>query len=94
MRTAALVALTLISLTASASAQMMCGPAQGQQAQSPSGMMGGMCGMGQAATDDPMNEKKAEKPKASGMCPCRRNMAMMRGGMGMDHMPGMGAPKQ
>jgi hypothetical protein len=35
-----------------------------------------------------------QKPQASGMCPCCRNMAMMRGGMGMDHMPGMGAPKQ
>lgn len=80
------------ALTLPASAQM-CGP--GQQAQA-SGGMGGMCGMGQAAADDPMADKPAQKPQ-SGMCPCCQRMSMMRGGMGggMQHnMPGMEAPKQ
>ena len=103
MRTIPLLgALALLGLVAQpASAQMMCGA--GQQAQASTPAQGGMmCGaMGQAA-DDPMADKPAQKPQASGMCPCCRNMAMMRGGMGgmggggMQHhnMPGMEMPKQ
>ena len=56
-----------------------------------------MCGgKGAAAQDDPMADKPAQKPQASGMCPCCGRMAMMRGGMGgMQHnMPGMEPPKQ
>ena len=58
-----------------------------------------MCGgMGAAAQDDPMADKPAQKQQQSGMCPCCRNMAMMRGGQsggGMQHdMPGMEPPKQ
>jgi hypothetical protein len=102
MRTSvfAIAAATMfgVGFSVPASAQM-CGP--GQQAQASTPAQGGMmCGMGQAA-DDPMADKPAQKPQASGMCPCCRNMAMMRGGMmggggGMQHhnMPGMDMPKQ
>jgi hypothetical protein len=87
-----------LGLSVPASAQM-CSP--GQQAQAQGGMSGGgMCGMGQAA-DDPMADKPAQAPKSTGMmCPCCRNMAMMRGGSGgsggmMQHhnMPSMEMPK-
>ena len=84
------IALFGTVLTASASAQM-CG--SGQQAQaSPSGAM--MCGapMGVAASD-PKAEQQMQKPQMSGMCPCCRNMAMMRGGK-PGGMPGMEMPKQ
>ena len=58
-----------------------------------------MCGSMGQAQDDPMADKPAQKQQQSGMCPCCRNMAMMRGGMmggGMQHpdMPGMEKPKQ
>ena len=91
-------ALALFGLAQPASAQM-CG-APGQQAQASTPSQGGMMcgGVGAAAQDDPMVDKPAQKPQASGMCPCCRNMAMMRGGQsggGMQHdMPGMGQPKQ
>jgi hypothetical protein len=96
------LALFGVGLVTPASAQM-CGPGQQAQASTPAqgGMM--MCGaMGQAAADDPMADKPAQKPQASGMCPCCRNIAMMRGSMGssgggmMQHhnMPGMEMPKQ
>jgi hypothetical protein len=88
-------ALALFSLAQPATAQMMCGPGQQAQASTPaqSGMACGM--MGQAA-DDPMADKSEQKPQAQGMCPCCRNMAMMRGRGTMQHhnMPGMDAPKQ
>ena len=53
------------------------------------------------AADDPMADKPAEKPKSAGICPCCRNMAMMRGGAGMGggggmqhhNMPGMDMSK-
>lgn len=83
-----------------ASAQMCGSPGQQAQASTPSQGMGGMCGgMGAMAEDDPMADKPAEpKQRMSGMCPCCRNMAMMRGGKsggGMHHdMPGMEQPKQ
>ena len=85
-------------LTVPATAQM-CGPGQQVQASTPA-QGGMMCGMIGKAEDDPMADKPAQKPQASGMCPCCRNMAMMRGGMmqggGMQHhnMPGMEMPKQ
>ena len=46
-----------------------------------------------------MADKPTQQPQRStGMCPCCRNMAMMRGGMGggMQHhnMPGMETPKK
>ena len=96
MRTLLLTAgaLALFGLVQPAQAQM-CGPGQQAQASTPSGGM--MCGMMGQAADDPMAEKPAQKPQQSGMCPCCRNMAMMRGGMGgMQHhnMPGMDIPKQ
>jgi hypothetical protein len=92
----ALGALALIGFVQPAAAQM-CGG--GQQAQGSGNTMssGMMCGA-MGAADDPMADKPADKSKASGMCPCCRNMAMMRGGMGggMQHhnMPGMDMPKQ
>lgn len=90
-------AMFTLALSVPVNAQM-CGPGQQSQASTPA-QGGGMCGMGQAA-DDPMADKPAQAPKASGMCPCCKNMAMMRGGMGggggMQHhnMPGMDMPKQ
>ena len=85
-------ALALFGFAQPAEAQM-CGP--GQQAQAPtSGGM--MCGMTGQAADDPMADKPAQKPQQSGMCPCCRNMAMMRGGgmMQQHNMPGIEMPKQ
>ena len=89
---AGVIALFGAVLTVPASAQM-CGA--GQQAQaSPSGGM--MCGapMGAATTENPTQDKPAQK--SSGMCPCCKNMAMMRGGGTMQHhnMPGTDMPKQ
>lgn len=103
----AAASLALLSFAQPASA-MMCGAAS--QAQSSAGntvTSGMMCGAAQAA-DDPMADKPAQQPqRSSGMCPCCRNMAMMRGGTGgmgmrggstggMQHhdMPGMETPKQ
>jgi len=86
-------ALFSIGMSNPANAQM-CGPGQQAQASNPA-QSGGMCGMGQAA-DDPMAEKPAQAPKASGMCPCCKNMAMMKGGGGgtqHHNMPGMEMPK-
>ena len=101
MRTLPLLgALTLFGLAVQPASAQMCGaPGQQAQASTPSqGMSGMMCGgMGAAAQDDPMADKPAEKPKASGMCPCCGRMAMMRGGgmMQQHHgMPGMEPPKQ
>jgi hypothetical protein len=84
-------ALALLGLVQPANAQM-CGPGPQTHA-SPSGGM--MCGMMQQTPDDPMADKPAQKPEASGMCPCCKNMAMMRGGMMQQHhdMPGM-TPRQ
>lgn len=78
-------------LTIPAPAQMMCGPGQQAQMSSSGGMM---CGapMGAAASKP---EGETQKPQASGMCPCCKNMAMMKGGMMQHHnMPGMDMPKQ
>ena len=88
------LALFGVGLTVPASAQM-CSP--GQQVQSSTPAAGGMmCGgaMG-AAVDDPMADKPAQTPQASGMCACCKNMAMMKGGMmgGQKDMPGMQVPK-
>jgi hypothetical protein len=90
-------ALALFGLVQPVSAQT-CG-GSGQQAQASTAQGGMMCGgMGAAAQDDPMADKPEQKQQQSGMCPCCRNMAMMRGGQsggGMQHdMPGMGQPKQ
>ena len=89
------LALFGVVLASPASAQM-CSPGQQIQASTPA-QSGGMCGMGQAAADDPMADKPAQSEKTSGMCPCCKNMAMMRGGTGssMQHhnMPGMEMPK-
>ena len=95
MRTAALTVLAIFALAAPASAQM-CGGGQQAQASGNTMSSGMMCGASQAAVDDPMADKPAAKPQASGMCPCCQRMSMMRGGMGggMPHnMPGMEAPK-
>ena len=97
-------ALTLLFATSPASA-MMCGGGQQAQATGNTVNTGMMCGAMGAAQDDPMADKPAQTQRQSGMCPCCRNMAMMRGGMGgtgggmgggMRHhnMPGMEAPKQ
>lgn len=98
MRTLVAVgALALFGFNQPASAQMCGAPTQQAQASTPS-MGGTMCGgMGAAAQDDPMADKPADKQKQSGMCPCCRNMAMMRGGQGggtHHDMPGMGQPKE
>lgn len=104
MRTLPLLgALALFGLAVSPASAQMCG-APGQQAQASTPSQGGMMcggGMGAAAEDDPMAEKPAQpQQRMSGMCPCCRNMAMMRGGQsgggGMQHdnMPGMSPPKQ
>jgi hypothetical protein len=91
----ALATLALLGFAQPTNA-MMCGA--GQQAQASTQAQGGMCGMGQAAVDDPMADKPAQKPQAGGMCACCKNMAMMRGGSmggGAQHnMPGMDMPKQ
>ena len=75
-----------------ASAQM-CGPGQQAQASRSGGMM---CGAptGAAASENPTPDKPAQQ--SSGMCPCCKNMAMMRGGGMMQHhnIPGMDMPKQ
>ena len=98
MRTTALslgvLALFSAVTTTPASAQM-CGGGRQAQASTPAAQ-GGMCGMGQMAADDPMADKSAQAPKSSGMCPCCKNMAMMKGGMmdGHKDMPGMEMPKQ
>jgi uncharacterized protein DUF4396 len=82
---------------ASAASTQMCGGGNVGQAgaTAQSGGMGGMCGgmMGQRTpTAEEMLEGKPAKPQQSGMmCPCCRNMAMMRGGQGM---PDMDMPKQ
>jgi hypothetical protein len=80
-----------------ASAQM-CGRGQQAQASTPSSGGGMMCGGMGAQADDPMADKPAQKPQASSMCPCCKNMAMMHGGSqgGMMHqnMLGMDTPKQ
>jgi len=98
MRTLPLLgALALFGLAAQPASAQMCG-GSGQQAQASTAQGGMMCGGMGAAVGDPMADKPAQKPQQqSGMCPCCRNMAMMRGGMGggMQHdMPGMGQPKQ
>ncbi len=90
------VALAMFAISSPAAAQM-CGA--GQQARPSAGMSSGgaMCGMTNQAADDPMADKKPEAANRAGMCPCCRNMAMMRGGMGgMQHrdMPGMDMPRQ
>lgn len=83
----------LAGLAVPAPAQMMCGP--GQQAQaSPSGGMMCMGTTGQATPTDPMAAPGTSKPQSSGMCPCCRNMAMMKGGtMGGHKDTGMEMPK-
>ena len=82
-------------------AAQMCGPGQQAQASTPNRPGGMMCGMGQPAATDPMTDNRTpsqQSAKGDGMCPCCRNMAMMRGGQsggGMQHdMPGMEMPKQ
>jgi hypothetical protein len=94
--TVAVGVLALFALAQPASAQMMCGGAQQPQASSATGggMMCGGMNMSQPAPD-PMADPSAQKPQQSGMCPCCRNMAMMRGGsMQHQNMPGMDMPKQ
>jgi hypothetical protein len=92
--------LALFGAVHPASAQM-CGGGQQQAQTSRSGMGGMMCGTGQSAANDPMTDSRtlSQQSAQSGMCPCCRNMAMMRGGqmgggMNHDNMPGMEQPKQ
>lgn len=100
MRTLPLLsALALFGLAMQPASAQMCGNT-GQQAQTSTpaqgGMAGMMCGGAAAAEDDPMADKPAQKPKATGMCACCGKMALMRGGgSGMQHheMP-MEPPKQ
>jgi hypothetical protein len=95
----AVAAFALFGAVQPASA-MMCGGTQQSQATSNTVTTGMMCGPVQAA-DDPMADKPAQPQQQSGMCPCCKNMAMMKGGMGgstgggmMHNMPGVEAPKQ
>ena len=90
------VGVLALFATVATPASSMCGA--GQQAQaSASGAM--MCGAPTGAAST-MEMPSADKPaqKSTGMCPCCRNMAMMKGskpGDGMMHhnMPGMEMPK-
>jgi hypothetical protein len=88
---------TLALLGFAQPATAMCGA--GQQAQAAGQTSGGMCAMGQTAVDDPMADKPAQsQPRSGSVCPCCRNMAMMRSGTGvgggMQHnMPSMDMPK-
>jgi len=90
------VGVLALFATVATPASAMCGA--GQQAQaSASGAM--MCGAPTGAAST-MEMPSADKPvqKSTGMCPCCRNMAMMKGnksGDGMMHhnMPGMEMPK-
>jgi hypothetical protein len=98
-KTLAAASILAIFGTAQPAAAMMCGPGQQAQASGNSVSTGMMCGAtGAAAQADPMAAKPAQPQQQSGMCPCCRNMAMMRGGTGggMKHhdMPGMEMPKQ
>ena len=97
----ATLSLSALALVLSLSpAAAMCG-GMGQQAQSSTEAQRGMMCMRPAA-DDPMADKPAQPQQQSGMgmCPCCRNMAMMRGGMmhggiqGDDPHKGMDMPKQ
>jgi hypothetical protein len=75
-------------------ASAMCG-SMGQQAQASTSAQAGM--MCARPADDPMADKPAQPQQtAMPMCPCCRNMAMMRGGMmqGDDPHKGMDMPKQ
>ena len=90
------VGVLALFATIATPASAMCGA--GQQARaSESGAM--MCGAPTGAAST-MEMPSADKPaqKSTGMCPCCRNMAMMKGskpGDGMMHhnMPGMEMPK-
>lgn len=93
-RSVGLLALFGAALVTPASAQM-CGGGQQAQTSGNTVTSGMMCG-GSQATDGPMADKPAQAPKAGGMCPCCKNMALMKGGMGggMQHnTPGMDMPK-
>lgn len=72
MRTLPLLgALALFGLAVQPASAQMCGGGQQAQASTPAqgAMDGMMCGgMGAAAQDDPMADKPAQKPQASGMC--------------------------
>ena len=78
------------------SAQMMCGSGQaGATASS-----GGMCAPGTTGQAPAAAPDASTPQQSSGMCPCCRNMAMMRGGQGGGgmnmpghSMPGMEMPK-
>jgi hypothetical protein len=104
MRTIVPAGMLALLFAATPASAMMCGGGQQARSSGNTATTGMMCGAGQTA-DDPMAEKPAQQ-QSSGMCPCCRNMAMMRGGMGrgtgsgsmgggMQHhdMPGMDAPK-
>ena len=76
-------------------ASAMCGAGQQAQAAASGAMMCGVPTGAAAATENPSADKPAQT--SSGMCPCCRNMAMMKGSKpgGMQHdMPGMEMPKQ
>jgi hypothetical protein len=85
MRALLLAGAITFALGGTAVAQM-CGAPQPAGATAQASGMG--CGMmRQAQADDPMADKPAEAPKASGMmCPCCKTMAMM-GGMKHDAQP-------
>jgi hypothetical protein len=85
MRILVLGAVAFLTFTIPASAQMMCGPGQAQSQWSTPAYV--MCGMGQAAVDDPMADKPATPPQRQGMCPCCRGMAMMRPQGSASEMP-------
>ena len=80
--TATLAALAWAAPPASA---QMCGGSPSTTGANASTSGGGMCGMmGRSAqTSDPMaSPGQQQGQRASGGCPCCRNMAMMQGGMG------------
>jgi hypothetical protein len=94
------VVAVAIGTTTPASAQMMCSPGQGTDAQG--GMMCGGGTTGQAPAQNPNATQANPQAQAMGGCPCCRNMASMmgsgaqRGGsmnMPGHSIPGMETPK-
>jgi hypothetical protein len=81
-------AIGLVLALATPSVAQMCGGGSGGAA---------MCGMStqaqaQSAPPAPNASPDQTAPQQAGGCACCRNMAMMRGGHGGMHMPGMEKP--
>ena len=86
MRSSLALAASVLALVGAAPASaQMCGSGQATGATASASGGGMMCGMGaRPAATDPMAETRSPSQQSAqqGGCPCCRNMAMMRGGMG------------